>query len=148
MASAAHTRDGGAFGSCDTNFNPQAVGATATADGGAIDLRNVDLRNGTFLAAVLHAGAESGSPTGVSSTLIVETSPVSNFASGVETLADVTGSTDGLEVTAENTQSGQGRWDLTRAERYIRFSVTNALTGGSAPTLIVGVSAFVGTGEL
>lgn len=145
MASSAMLRDPGALGTCDTNFNPQSLGASATATGAAIDRRQ-DIGDLIHASACLHAGSASGSPTGVASTLTLEHS--ADGSTGWTALADVDGSTDGVSISAEDSQSAVGRWDIRSADRYIRFSVTNDLTGGGSPELVVGVSGFLFSGNL
>jgi len=148
MASSARLRDVGAFGTTDLNFVPAAAAATATVVGDAIDLRQTSLRNYNHLVVSLQAGGVTGGPSAAAATLIVETSDASDFGSGVTTLADVDGSTDGVSVAAEETNSANARYDLSGADRYVRVSITNDLTGGSSPTMVVAASGFLYSGEL
>ena len=140
-------RDPGAYGTTDVAFDPQSLGIASTANGRVIDRFASTAQRGQLAAcASLIAGAASGGPSAVSSTLILQHSSTSDFSSDVSTLEDNSQSTAGVSVTAAQSSSPVGRWDLQRAKRYIRFSVTNALTGGTA--MNVSVSGFISNGEI
>lgn len=118
---------------------PQALAATGAVNGPVIDRRN-------HLSAVLLGitGAATGSPSGISTTFKLQHGDASD-GSDMADFDDNSprGTASNKTATAENALALLGL-DLSGAKRYVRVVATNALTGGTTPTLQVGAGLFMG----
>jgi len=134
----ASERNVGGFVAVATSVLCQA--ASAAVNGGGIDREAHNLP----LSCILHtvAGAETGSPSGVSLVSKIQdsadgTTYADYIPPGQSTVAASTA------LTAINTENSLAV-ELSSARRWIRAVATPTFTGGTSPTILVAVDIILG----
>lgn len=123
---------------------PQNMAAAATVNGAAVDLENREMA-----VVELHLGSLTGAPTGGTVTLTIQEAPDNNGSPGawnavvdpdIGALTIVGNYNDTLPEILRQRYKGGAAGKL----RWLRASITTALTGGTTPTANVSANVLKG----
>ncbi|RKH09737.1 hypothetical protein D7V97_15610 [Corallococcus sp. CA053C] len=132
----------GAFVSCATQALAPAAQVAGTRSGSAIDVSQ--FQSGVLVANI---GATSGTPTTLSVTYSLESS--ANGTDGWTAVTDL----DGVALAVQSTAASKAveldfSLQFLKADHgHLRVKEVVAFTGGTAPTLVTGVTLVLGGGQ-